>query len=89
MQTLLQKVNTVRVRQKEKPIRVDNLYKIRQRCESGALTSGASSKLAMHLERATGISRMIWLYPKENGNAFAVYFRMEKYFENSGVAQSG
>ena len=78
MQNLLHKINTVRKRLKEKPIRVDNLYKIRRRCDALQLTSGASTKLAVHMERATGVSRLSWLYPKEFGNGFDLYFKAEK-----------
>jgi len=78
MQTLLKKINSIQIRQKDKAIRIDNLYKIRQRCNDGALTSGASAKLVVRLERATGVSRLKWMFPKEYGNPFDEYFKAEK-----------
>ena len=46
-------------------VHIDTIYKARR-------NGHMSRKLALALEKETGIKRLMWLYPKEYGNPWAL-----------------
>ena len=72
MKSLYDKINK-HLNGSGRSVTIDTLYKARAKSNAGEKFSGLSSKLATDLEAVTGISRNLWLFPAEFGNAFEVY----------------